>query len=146
MEEDSSKIMAAENGCNGNCCQDFILSYSPAYMETLKENGNDDERHTAGMVIYLGYYDTDPDLFPEDHKRYEGNDAHHYTCKHFDTKTRLCTDYENRPNMCRSYPNGIACTFKGCGYNQVKEEIQNFISTKSIEERISELKEKINVY
>lgn len=28
----------------------------------------------------------------------------HYTCIHFNTETRLCMDYENRPDMCRNYP------------------------------------------
>ena len=28
----------------------------------------------------------------------------HYSCKHWDTETRLCRIYEQRPQMCRDYP------------------------------------------
>lgn len=27
-----------------------------------------------------------------------------YECKHFDVETRRCTNYENRPGMCRDFP------------------------------------------
>jgi Fe-S-cluster containining protein len=26
----------------------------------------------------------------------------------------LCRNYENRPNMCRSYPDGGECNYRGC--------------------------------
>jgi Fe-S-cluster containining protein len=28
----------------------------------------------------------------------------YFRCRHFDRETRRCTDYENRPLMCREYP------------------------------------------
>lgn len=43
-----------------------------------------------------------------DHKLY------HYTCRHFDSKTKNCTNYEDRPDMCRAYPNSRICKYKGC--------------------------------
>jgi Fe-S-cluster containining protein len=30
--------------------------------------------------------------------------AYYYRCKWFDQETRKCTNYENRPPMCRDYP------------------------------------------
>ncbi len=30
--------------------------------------------------------------------------AFYFRCRHFDRETRRCTDYENRPAMCRDYP------------------------------------------
>lgn len=28
----------------------------------------------------------------------------YFRCRHFDPDTRRCTDYDNRPAMCRDYP------------------------------------------
>lgn len=41
---------------------------------------------------------------------------HYFTCKHWDETTRLCTVYEQRPQMCRDHP-GAYCKH-GCGYTQ----------------------------
>ncbi len=32
-----------------------------------------------------------------------------YTCRHWDEETRLCTVYEDRPQMCREYPYAGRC-------------------------------------
>lgn len=42
-----------------------------------------------------------------------------WTCRHWDTETRLCTVYESRPGMCRDYPYGAACG--GCSYQSSAE-------------------------
>jgi Fe-S-cluster containining protein len=39
-----------------------------------------------------------------------------YTCRHWDTETRLCTQYENRPALCRNYPYRGSCNHEGCTY------------------------------
>lgn len=62
------------------------------------------------MLIYLGYCNFEP-CRPRTKTKQR---AHHYTCKHFDKKTGLCTIYEHRPLMCRRYPNDEACLYRGC--------------------------------
>lgn len=37
----------------------------------------------------------------------------YFTCRHWDPTTRLCTVYDDRPQMCRDHPRG-ACKFR-CG-------------------------------
>jgi Fe-S-cluster containining protein len=32
------------------------------------------------------------------------SETFYFRCRHFDRETRRCTDYENRPAMCRDYP------------------------------------------
>lgn len=44
------------------------------------------------------------------------NEASWFTCKHFDTETRNCTNYENRPNMCKNHPGHEGCNYKACTY------------------------------
>lgn len=62
------------------------------------------------MLIYLGHENFEPCRPGVRTKKR----AHHYTCKHFDKKTASCTIYENRPLMCRRFPNGDACPYPGC--------------------------------
>jgi len=38
----------------------------------------------------------------------------HWTCRYFDREERRCTNYENRPNMCRRFPYGGACPYSDC--------------------------------
>lgn len=45
-----------------------------------------------------------------------------YTCRYYDTGTKRCTDYENRPNLCRIYACGLESSGGyGCGYSPHQE-------------------------
>lgn len=48
-----------------------------------------------------------------------------YTCRHWDEKTRLCGDYENRPALCRDYPYGQPCSH-GCDYQVSIEQAETY--------------------
>ena len=48
------------------------------------------------------------------------NKRYYYTCKHFDGEN--CTNYEGRPQMCRSYPDGGKCVQLGCTMCQKGKE------------------------
>jgi Fe-S-cluster containining protein len=71
------------------------------------------------MLIYLGHHNWEP-CDPK-RKRHKVK-SHHYTCKHHNTKTGLCTIYEFRPFMCRHYPNGHSCPFPDCKLPGNKEK------------------------
>lgn len=79
--------------------------------DAIHEQWLDQSAFISDMVIYLGFY---PDA-----KIYEAGEsvsetwAHHYTCKHLGAGSR-CTIYERRPDMCRNYPNGEPCRYRGC--------------------------------
>lgn len=45
--------------------------------------------------------------------RERDSESAYYRCIYWDETTRLCGAYENRPEMCRSYPYGKACEH-GC--------------------------------
>ena len=77
--------------------------------------------HLIDMLIPLT-----PKQASERHTEFGGTDdtrfkwadrGHHYTCRHWDEETRLCTDYENRPPMCSNFPYGRedGCPF-GCSH------------------------------
>jgi Fe-S-cluster containining protein len=40
-------------------------------------------------------------------------DRDYFACRHWDEETRLCGNYENRPEMCRAFPYGKPCEH-GC--------------------------------
>ena len=42
--------------------------------------------------------------------------THTYTCKHFNTTTGNCENYENRPKMCRNFGTSFSDRLYGCGY------------------------------
>jgi len=41
-----------------------------------------------------------------------------YTCRHWDTDTRLCSVYDQRPSLCADFPYGESCHHKGCDYRK----------------------------
>lgn len=47
-----------------------------------------------------------------------------FTCRHFDKENRVCNNYENRPQMCKSF--GSNCKYEGCCFvaNREKEIIK----------------------
>jgi Fe-S-cluster containining protein len=89
----------------------------PVSQGKLEEIAGDEGRQIAEMVIpltpleaqerYERFGGDDPAKFPA------AEDAHYFTCRHWDEGTRLCLNYENRPPMCSNYPYGRECDH-GC--------------------------------
>lgn len=104
--------MSECNGC-GTCCDPFQMAYGPAdiialglrldaherafYLEHLTPIKRGDGRrmvaHWSGgwSELYFGGAATVvPSFF--------------YQCDRYDAVAKRCTDYENRPDVCRGYP------------------------------------------
>jgi Fe-S-cluster containining protein len=62
------------------------------------------------MLIHLGEFNWNPC----DPKTKIECKLHHWSCKHFDKKTKLCTIYDIRPSCCVNYPGNGPCLFPGC--------------------------------
>jgi Fe-S-cluster containining protein len=123
----------SEDNCGGQCCERFIIGKD---LEDIKReylnwkedcegtpmvmNGGEGKLKSTfysqdiyliyPMLIDLGEHYFEP-YAPEVKTDFK---VRHYGCKHFDPRTRLCTIYDIRPSMCRNYPNGRVCHFKGC--------------------------------
>lgn len=53
-----------------------------------------------------------------------------YTCKYFDTVNSICTNYENRPQLCRQF--GDTCRYKNCTYvEKIEDEREAFLEGQS---------------
>lgn len=100
--------------CTGHCCVAFTMSRS------LDELGNAVDGETLRSMLEPITQEEAVErmnrLYPS-----EGGwampDEQLYRCVRWDEETRLCTDYEHRPEMCRSYPaydTGRECPY-GCG-------------------------------
>jgi Fe-S-cluster containining protein len=47
-----------------------------------------------------------------------GHGAGEFDCRYFDRETRLCTAYDRRPEMCRTYPDEGLCGYCGGRFNE----------------------------
>ncbi len=112
--------------CGGHCCERFCTTKSPREWKRAAKLIRDGDASTLD-VNYLSDFLTIADMLilVQTNKRELNkvneetglNYKYVYTCKHFDTVTRLCTDYDNRPEMCRSYPEntpGGKCKIENC--------------------------------
>ena len=115
-----------ERRCSGHCCKAFILPWlSPDEIKNEKKFYHRDAEglKILNMIIYLG---NDPINFPQAARKVIpiGNfkptpNAHYYTCKHHCNITGNCLIYNDRPKMCRTFPDQEtnwkgACGFRGC--------------------------------
>lgn len=134
--------------CTGNCCRCFTIPYSPHEVQAsywawlrggaqVSQMGSDnspilqDIHILAPMLVYLGLFDRHPkqakQINPMDEVLLRGRfdvQRHFYRCKHFDEKEKICTIYEMRPVMCRSYPNGRPCNYSGCTWRKMRARKQ----------------------
>lgn len=105
-----------ESRCGGHCCRAFdIGGMTPVDIAKMRQDYPKPEHdiHRIGdMLIYLGlHHDRNP---VDPSKPWGKGPSHFYTCKHLDTESGLCRDYENRPSMCSRYPYGQRCTYSKC--------------------------------
>lgn len=76
---------------------------------------NGDSYKVPRMVIFQGWkepYDQPRTTYPKGRGYRAG--GHYYTCKHHDSATGNCRDYQNRPRMCSDFPYGRACPYDDC--------------------------------
>lgn len=112
--------------CTGHCCKAFTLPYSIEEVRAKVARGNvTDGEIIVDMLIplYAGLYsDMPPDLRAKVDKIAASNrtdePAFVYTCRHFDGQN--CTNYEGRPDMCRAYPYGVKCSYRGCEWTAAR--------------------------
>lgn len=103
--------------CSGECCTAFELG--PESPESLldcdpRRTGAAHGYEISHMLVYLGLRSKPPrgcGVFQE-HRALPHR--HWYTCVHYDRERRRCTNYDLRPHLCRAYPYGADCGYKGC--------------------------------
>jgi len=115
--------------CTGHCCKQFSLPHSPdllekdyqVYLKWAKDQSNPHPRFkethiVSQMVIHIGEGKIVSGKFIEGK-----TGSHIYTCKHYNTETGNCMNYEGRPEMCKDYPYGDVCSYAGCTLKMVED-------------------------
>jgi Fe-S-cluster containining protein len=112
--------------CTGACCVAFPISKSPDEMVGMSHHpGSALEAFTIlGMLQPLTVEETREraarfglDKEPDDEIKY-------YSCRHWDEETRLCSIYDERPWMCRVYPDSEGCEH-GCDCKGTPMDLTN---------------------
>lgn len=110
------------------CCR---LASSEFSFEELKERAKKGDIFAKQFTsVFIPYKNKEearpfyPEFFDLLEKKYQNDDKiYFYHCPKLDNNN-LCTDYENRPDICRDFPNNPLVIFpKGCGYRKWQDEV-----------------------
>lgn len=113
-------------GC-ATCCNLACSEFSPEELKKKAENG--DKFATQFLSIFIPYSTKEEarKIYPEYIELLEENnetEVYFYHCPKL-TKDNRCSDYENRPQICRDFPdNPLSILPKSCGYKAWKDEIE----------------------
>ena len=114
------------NGC-ATCCN---LACSEFSYDELKEKAKNGDNFASQFTkIFIPYESKEEarKIYPEYIELLEktGNEnVYFYHCPKL-TKDNRCSDYENRPQICRDFPdNPLVILPKKCGFKQWKEDIE----------------------
>ncbi len=116
----------------GRCTSCCKLASSEYSYEELKERAKNGDKFSQEFVsIFVPYESIEEPrkLYPDyinllEEKFKDQTELHFFYCPKLG-ENGLCTDYENRPNICRDFPNNplVALPVK-CTYNEWKQEVE----------------------
>lgn len=112
----------------GKCCR---LACSEFSYDELKKKAQQGDNYAKQFVETFIPYEDEKEvlkIYPEYLKMLENKNETGYYFYHCPkvTEENLCPDYENRPQICRDFPdNPVAFLPKGCGYSDWKFESEN---------------------
>lgn len=134
-------------GC-ATCCNLACSEFSPEELKRRAQNGDKfatqftsifipyESREDARMV-YPQYIELLDDTIDED--------VYFYHCPKL-TDCKRCSDYENRPQICRDFPDNPLCILpKSCGFYEWRQEVEPVaMMLHAMVEIIEYYKEKLN--
>ena len=114
-------------GC-ATCCKLACSEFS--YDELKHKAANGDNFATQFISIFIPYNSKEearaiyPEYFELLAEKMEDENVYFYHCPKLTDENR-CSDYENRPQICRDFPdNPLSFLPKACGYSSWKEEVE----------------------
>jgi len=118
--------------CNGDCCRRFLLADGKTPVPLLKEVF---DRHPLKPPCVDRVFDM---IIPIPSRPDDDPTLQYFTCKYLDAFTGKCTDYDNRPQMCRAYPYGRKCEHCGqAGYEGLNPPSTSWY--KEVKERLVQI-------
>ena len=114
-------------GC-ATCCKLACSEFS--YEQLQKKAAKGDNFATQFISVFIPYEDENvaraiyPEYFELLAEKLDGEKSYFYHCPKLTSENR-CSDYENRPQICRDFPdNPISLLPKACGYSCWKDEVE----------------------
>lgn len=135
-------------GC-ATCCKLACSEFS--YDELKQKAQNGDNFATQFTSVFIPYEDENepkkiyPEYFELLREKLEGEKVYFYHCPKL-TQENRCSDYENRPAICRDFPdNPLSLLPSACGFCQWKAEIEpTALMLHSMLEIVGFYKDKVN--
>jgi Fe-S-cluster containining protein len=93
--------------CPGYCCSHGRIEVTDHDVQRLAKHFDTSERAIRKKLAYHYQAQNVDEWILRHHK----DKIYKSVCKLFDRKTRRCTAYEARPNVCRKYPYGNQCGY-----------------------------------
>ena len=113
-------------GC-ATCCNLACSEFSPEELRLKAENGDNFAKQFISIFIPYESKEEARKVYPEYIQMLEENKedkVYFYHCPKL-TEDKRCSEYENRPQICRDFPdNPLSILPKSCGYKKWKEEIE----------------------
>lgn len=111
------------------CCKFASSEFSYEELKTKAENGDKFAKQFISVFVPYENIEEAYKIYPEYiellKSKYENmEEIHFYYCPKL-SKENLCTDYENRPDVCRDFPNNALTILpSSCGFNPWKDEVE----------------------
>lgn len=113
-------------GC-ATCCNLACSEFSPEELKHKADNGDKFANQFLSVFIPYNSKEEARKVYPEYIKMLDEckeDKVYFYHCPKL-TDDNRCSDYENRPQICRDFPdNPLSILPKSCGYKKWKEEIE----------------------
>ncbi len=113
-------------GC-ATCCNLACSEFSPEELKQKAQNGDNFAQQFLSIFIPYESKEEARKIYPEYIKMLEESkedNVYFYHCPKL-TKDKKCSDYENRPQICRDFPdNPLSILPNSCGYKKWKDEIE----------------------
>ena len=113
-------------GC-ATCCNLACSEFSPEELKQKAKNGDNFAKQFLSVFIPYNSKEEARKVYPEYIELLEKNkeyDVYFYHCPKL-TEDKRCSDYENRPQICRDFPdNPLSILPDTCGYKKWKEEVE----------------------
>ena len=112
-------------GC-ATCCNLACSEFSPEELKKRAENGDNFAKQFTSIFIPYESKEEARMVYPEYIELLDENisdDVYFYHCPKL-TDCKRCSDYENRPDICRHFPDNPLCILpKSCGFYEWREEV-----------------------
>ncbi len=135
-------------GC-ATCCNLACSEFSPEQLKEKALKGDKfAEQFTSIFIPYESKEDAEK-FYPEYHQLLKNTideDVYFYHCPKL-TECKRCSDYENRPQICRVFPdNPLSILPESCGFYEWRQEVEPVaLMLHSMVEIIDYYKEKIKI-